>query len=343
MAPQEALQRLVQGKAGVDGARPRQHEDEARQQPPAAADRQGAEVAPVDLGLLAGERLQAQVRFGARGRPHRAYPAPDLDRGAREAALADHRVQPRGAQARVLLQGGEENGLVGIERARADLRARTDEALDGHPDRVVMHAERGGDGADAPVLGVIESADLRALLGRDHARASAPPRGAWAHVHQRGMPHKAARATAARASRAGDGTSDLGIVNLLLAARGVEERRRHDAARGDRWGSLMRHFLRAGAIPGLARGVVEPAPATVLIPPSGGPPRGLPRPLRTGFGAVAVAAIAAATQEKDAPAVAARADDKPKRVQAPPRSGGRGLDTYAVICDHGGAESRPHW
>jgi hypothetical protein len=104
VAAQEALQRLVQGEAGVDGARPRQHEDEARQQPAPAADRQGAEIPPVDLGLLAGQRLQAQVRFGARRGPHRAHPAPDLDRRAREAALPDHRVQPRGAQTRVLLQ-----------------------------------------------------------------------------------------------------------------------------------------------------------------------------------------------------------------------------------------------
>jgi hypothetical protein len=67
VAAQEALQGLVQGEASVHG----EHEDEARQQPASAADRHGAEIAPVDLGLLAGERLQTQVRFGAGGRTGR--------------------------------------------------------------------------------------------------------------------------------------------------------------------------------------------------------------------------------------------------------------------------------
>jgi hypothetical protein len=186
-----------------------------------------------------------------------------------------------------------------------------------------MHAERGGDGADAPVLGVIQPADLRALFRRDHRRHSAPRRRPRTHVDQRGVPHEAALATAARAPWAGDGTNDVGIGDLLLAARRVEERRQHDAGGAGRRGSLMRHFLSAGAIARLARGVVEPAPAAVLIPLAGRAQGRVPGALRTGVGAVAVATIAVATQEEHAPAVAARADHKAKRVQAPPRSGGR--------------------
>ena len=141
-------------------------------------------------------------------------------------------------------------------------------------------------------------------------------------MDQRGVPDEPAAATTARASRAGDETNAVGIEDLL-AARRVEERRRHDAGRADRRGSLMRHFLVAGAIARLARGVVEPAATTVLISLPGRVQRGASRAPRTGVGAVPVAAIAVTAQEKDAAAVKPRADDKPKRVQAPPRSGGR--------------------
>src|SRR5439155_8742260 len=60
VAAQEALERLVQGKAGVDGARPGQHEHEARQHPPAAADRERVEVPPVDLPFPAGQGPRPQ-------------------------------------------------------------------------------------------------------------------------------------------------------------------------------------------------------------------------------------------------------------------------------------------
>ena len=76
----------------------------------------------------------------------------------------------------------------------------------------------------------------------------------------------------------------------------------------------MRHFLPADAIARLACGVVEPAAAAVLIPSAGRPQRGLPRALCARLGAIAVTAIAVTTQEKDAPAVDACADDKTKRV-----------------------------
>jgi len=175
VAAQEALERLVQGKAGVDGARPGQHEHEARQHPPAAADRERAEVPPVDLPLLAGQGLQTQVGFRARGRPDRADPAPHLDGGAGETALTDHDVETRGAQAQVLLQRGDQEGLIGIERGRANLRAGADEALDGVADGVVMNTERGGDRADAPVFRVVEPADLRSPLTGSGSSAGTMP------------------------------------------------------------------------------------------------------------------------------------------------------------------------
>src|SRR5260370_25778273 len=68
VAAQKALERLVEREARVHRARPRQHEDEARQRPERAPDADLTEMPPVDLRLLAGQRLEAQVRlgFGAR-------------------------------------------------------------------------------------------------------------------------------------------------------------------------------------------------------------------------------------------------------------------------------------
>ena len=142
-------------------------------------------------------------------------------------------------------------------------------------------------------------------------------------MDQRGVTDEAAPATAARAPRAGDGTRELGIVDLLLAARGVDERRGDDAGCAGRLGSLMRHFLSAGAITRLARGVMQPATTRGLVLPPGGLQGGLPCPAGARLGAIPIPAVAVAAEEEHATAVDARADDKPKRVQAPPRSGGR--------------------
>jgi len=64
-----------------------------------------------------------------------------------------------------------------VEGAGPDLRPRPDEALtlDGAADGGVMHAELGGDGVEAPVLGEEEPANLRVLLRGDHAGGSQRP------------------------------------------------------------------------------------------------------------------------------------------------------------------------
>jgi len=142
-------------------------------------------------------------------------------------------------------------------------------------------------------------------------------------VGQRGVPDEAAQATAARAQGPGDGTRDIGIGIRLLAARVSGGRRRDDAGRDSPEGSLMRHFLPAGAVVRLASGVMKPSAAAVLVASTRRPQRRLSRLLATRLAAVAVATVAPATEEKDAAAVDTRADDKAKRIQAPPRSGGR--------------------
>src|SRR5207244_9266358 len=124
-------------------------------------------------------------------------------------------------------QGSVDHGLVGAGGARTNRGPRANGAVgfDRGAARVVVAAEGGGDGADPPVLRVVEAADLRALLRRDHRSPSAPRRGTGAHVGQRRVAHEAAGAATARTARAGDGTRDIGIVSVLLAARVVDGRR----------------------------------------------------------------------------------------------------------------------
>jgi hypothetical protein len=54
VAAQETLQRLIEGKARVAGARPGEHEHETGQDARGGADADLTEVAPIDLALFAG-------------------------------------------------------------------------------------------------------------------------------------------------------------------------------------------------------------------------------------------------------------------------------------------------
>ena len=103
----------------------------------------------------------------------------------------------------------------------------------------------------------------------------------------------------------------------------------------------MRHVLRvAAAVPGLPGRVVEAAGARPLVPLPGPVQRLAPGGARPRARAVAIAAIAAATQEEELPAVGSPADNKPQRIHALPRSGRGGLDKVALLCDEGSGESR---
>jgi hypothetical protein len=68
--------RLIEGEARVHGPRPRQHQHNAGEWAARSSDLEGAEAAPVDLRLLAGERLQAQIRFRTGLRANGADVAP---------------------------------------------------------------------------------------------------------------------------------------------------------------------------------------------------------------------------------------------------------------------------
>ncbi len=174
VAAHETLERLVEREPRVDRTRPRKHHHEAGQAPLRRADLDLAEVSPVDLRLLAGQRLEPQERFGAL-RPNAADVAAQLHHRARIATRADHLEDARRAQSRVVVEDLADEPLVRVEHRRANLRPRAHEpvGLDRVADGVVVDAELAGDGAHLPMLGVEEAADLGlALLGERHGNTS---------------------------------------------------------------------------------------------------------------------------------------------------------------------------
>ena len=101
----------------------------------------------------------------------------------------------------------------------------------------------------------------------------------------------------------------------------------------------MRHFLAPDAIARLTGRVTEAPTAAVLIAAAGRLPRGVTGAVRARPRAIAIASIAAATQEEDLPAVRAGADHEPERVHAPPRPAHGGGQSRAAMRRRG-AESR---
>jgi hypothetical protein len=96
---------------------------------------------------------------------------------------------------------------------------------------------------------------------------------------------------------------------LLLAA--FVERHAKSYRLSKFFGTLMRHFLAVGA---LAIGVAQRAQTTALIAAPRRAQRCAPRLLPTPRAAIAVATIAATTQEKDLAALRPATDDKAQRV-----------------------------
>ena len=118
----------------------------------------------------AGQRGEPAIDRRRRRRADQADGAPQLHDRAGVAAALHHLEEPRGAQPRILRERVADDGQVRIELRRA-ARA-TPHALrvvhDRRADGVMVDAEGRGDGADLPVLAVIEPANLGVLLGRDH-------------------------------------------------------------------------------------------------------------------------------------------------------------------------------
>ena len=76
-----------------------------------------AEVSPIDLRLLTGQRAQAQVGLGWRPRAQLSDEVAEVRVAAHVAALADHGVQPRRGQRGELGQRGKDEGPIRIDAA----------------------------------------------------------------------------------------------------------------------------------------------------------------------------------------------------------------------------------
>ena len=188
MAPQEVAHRGVEVEAQEDASREAENHHEAHQRAFRTADLHLAEVSPVDLGLLAGKGLQAQISLGRRLRPLGRDHVAEVALAPLVAALAHHLVEPAGGQLRIASQCLADEGHEGIE-----LRAPVPPRMPKHsvvgqyaPDRDVMDAELACDGADLPLLGVMEAQDLRArLLVDGHLTPLAPGAGPGAGPDRR--------------------------------------------------------------------------------------------------------------------------------------------------------------
>src|SRR5271167_894264 len=131
------------------------------------------EVPPVDLGLLAGQGAQPQIGLRLGARPVASDEMAEMAGAAAIAALAHHRIEPAGGEARERLKCLANKRQVGIELRRsrrvadawqAGLRKNT-----GY--RAVVHPQLGGDGADAPLLCVVIAQDMRfEFRGNGHAQ-----------------------------------------------------------------------------------------------------------------------------------------------------------------------------
>ena len=181
MPPEEALERLVQREERDQRARVRQHHHKAGHGPDAVPDADLAKRAPVDLGLLTGERDDPAIDATEGLRPQPPHQPPDLHGGPRIAPLAEHLMEPRGAQAGILRERVADERQKRVEGTRAADAAPGAAGLVANraAHRRVVDAEGGGDRPDRPVLAEIEAPDLGAPRGRDHrhsfGRCEGPP------------------------------------------------------------------------------------------------------------------------------------------------------------------------
>jgi hypothetical protein len=113
-------------------------------------------VGPVDLGLLADERIEAEKGFALGRRAHDHHETAQGALAAAEATLLEHIEQPRRAQARVFGQRlVDEVGVRHDQERRSwgGLGTRAEQPK-GAADHVLVNAELGHDGAHLPVLSV---------------------------------------------------------------------------------------------------------------------------------------------------------------------------------------------
>ena len=356
VAAEEALQRLVQGEDRVQRPRPAQDQDERGEGPRGAADPDRPEGPPVSRGLFARQDGEAEVRFRGPRRAQGAYHAAELDGRALIAPLPEHHEQPGGPEPRIPLEGLLEEGAVGVELARPHARGPR-EAVGGQGPAhgVGMQAELRRDGADPPVLGEEESADLGNLRRGDHGRPSRRRSGGAPRWPPPGQvlgppgerPPAAADGTAGATSFGRDRQPgpDMGTSWSAMGANRGDRQRRTRRQHAGEWGcegSLMRHArLAAGPVGPLPVAVVQPAFGALLVPAARGaetPGAPLPAARETTVG---VPAITRAAEEERPPAEPAGPHEEALHGPAGPEMAGGRWTTGRECGTPGMAGPRP--
>jgi len=126
-----------------------------------------SKVSPIDLRLLTGKQLELQEWF-AELRTQAGNGAPQLHDATAVAAVANHLVDARGAQAWMVIESVANELDVGIDDGYSQ-RLGVSEAfrLNGIANGIRVDAELTGNGADFPMLDVKVAANLRAGFGTD--------------------------------------------------------------------------------------------------------------------------------------------------------------------------------
>ena len=122
------------------------------------------------FALLTGQGSKSKESFGGWFGTQSGDDGTEVVGGAGVAAGAHHLVEARSGEPRILLQSLDEEGDKGVDDGAAyRLLSGGDPGLGEHAlHGGVMHLELGGDGTDAPVLGMIEAQDLGFELTGDH-------------------------------------------------------------------------------------------------------------------------------------------------------------------------------
>ncbi len=169
MAAKKARHRGAEKEAQEELPREAQHHDEAHERAGRGADRDLAEVGPIDLGLLAGQGAETQEGLCRGTRAVARDDRAEVIGTALVAARLDHPVESTRAEARILRERLDDERGVGIRHRGARLcRGGDGTRLEQDAtDRAVVVAELRGDGANRPLLGVMKTEDLRLTLGPD--------------------------------------------------------------------------------------------------------------------------------------------------------------------------------
>ena len=114
----------VDDELGPHRARVREHDHEQPDRALAAGDGDLADVGPVDLRLLAGERLGDEVRLALGPWPNQRDVLAQGAHRAAIAALADHVVEPRREELGIAAQRVVDERAVRVDDPRAQLRRR---------------------------------------------------------------------------------------------------------------------------------------------------------------------------------------------------------------------------